>query len=88
MGARRRSPRYRRSHLSLASRGGVLPISANFKEQVFGVRGRILGECVWPKNWKVLASLLPPGWQQMTWQSGAVERLRGFQSPDAQGTLD
>jgi hypothetical protein len=34
------------------------------------------------ENWNVLASLLPPGWQQMAWQSGAVERLRGFQSPD------
>jgi hypothetical protein len=34
------------------------------------------------KNWKVLASLLPAGWQQMAWQSGAIERLRGFPSPD------
>jgi hypothetical protein len=23
------------------------------------------------ENWKVLASLFPTGWQQMTWQSGA-----------------
>src|SRR6266849_4260910 len=43
----------------------------------------MLGECVSPKkNWKVLASLFPAGWQQMAWQSGAVERLRGFPSPD------
>src|SRR5713226_8920964 len=34
------------------------------------------------ENWKVLASLFPAGWQQRAWQSGAVERLRGFQSPD------
>jgi len=34
------------------------------------------------ENWKVLGSLLPAGWQQMAWQSGAVERLRGFPSPD------
>jgi hypothetical protein len=34
------------------------------------------------ENWKVLASLFPGGWQQMAWQSGAVERLRGFPSPD------
>jgi len=34
------------------------------------------------ENWKALASLFPPGWQQMAWQSGAVERLRGFLSPD------
>ncbi len=34
------------------------------------------------ENWKVLASLFPAGWQQMAWQSGAVERLRGFGSPD------
>jgi len=34
------------------------------------------------ENWKVLASLFPTGWQQMAWQSGAVERLRGFPSTD------
>jgi hypothetical protein len=34
------------------------------------------------ENWKVLAPLFPAGWQQMAWQSGAVERLRGFPSPD------
>ncbi len=33
-------------------------------------------------NWKVLASLIPARWQQMAWESGAVERLRGFPSPD------
>jgi hypothetical protein len=34
------------------------------------------------ENWKVLASLFPAGWQQLAWQSGAVERLRGFPSTD------
>src|SRR6202047_727922 len=34
------------------------------------------------ENWKVLASLFPAGWQQMAWQSGAIERLRGFPSPE------
>src|SRR3977135_508915 len=34
------------------------------------------------ENWKVLTSLFPAGWQHMAWQSGAVERLRGFPSPD------
>jgi Transposase DDE domain len=34
------------------------------------------------ENWKVLGSLFPAGWQQRAWQSGAVERLRGFPSPD------
>ena len=34
------------------------------------------------ENWKVLTTLFPAGWQQMAWQSGAVERLRGFPSPD------
>jgi hypothetical protein len=34
------------------------------------------------ENWKVLTSLLPTGWRQMAWQSGAVQRLRGFSSPD------
>ena len=34
------------------------------------------------ENWKVLTSFFPTGWQQMAWQSGAVERLRGFRSPD------
>src|SRR6202049_2412105 len=34
------------------------------------------------ENWKGLASLVPAGWQQMAWRSGAVERLRGFPSAD------
>ncbi len=34
------------------------------------------------EDWKVLASLLPAGWQQLARQSGAIERLRGFPSPD------
>jgi hypothetical protein len=34
------------------------------------------------ENWKVLASLFPAGWKQMAWQAGAVQRLRGFPSPD------
>src|ERR1700676_4713102 len=34
------------------------------------------------ENWKVLTSLFPAGWRQMAWQSGAIERLRGFPSPD------
>src|SRR6266487_6164806 len=34
------------------------------------------------EDWHVLTSLFPAGWQQMAWQSGAVERLRGFPSPD------
>lgn len=38
--------------------------------------------CTAEENWKVLASLFPAGWQQMAWQSGAVQRLRGFSSPD------
>ena len=43
----------------------------------------MLTECVSPEeNWKVLVSLLPAGWQQTAWQSGAIERLRGFPSPD------
>lgn len=34
------------------------------------------------RNWKILRSLLPAGWRQTAWQSGAVCRLRGFPSPD------
>src|SRR6266850_56108 len=34
------------------------------------------------ENWQVLTSLFPAGWRQMAWQSGAVERLRGFPSPE------
>jgi hypothetical protein len=34
------------------------------------------------ENWKVLASLFLTEWQQTARQSGAVERLRGFPSPD------
>ncbi len=32
------------------------------------------------ENWKVLASLFPQDGNKMAWQSGAVERLRGFPS--------
>jgi hypothetical protein len=35
------------------------------------------------ENRKVLASLFHPDWRQMALRSGAVERLRGFRSPDA-----
>ena len=38
--------------------------------------------CILEENWKVLTSFFPTGWQQTAWQSGAVERLRGFSSPD------
>ena len=34
------------------------------------------------ENWKLLASLFPLRWQQIAWPSGAIERLRGFPSPD------
>jgi hypothetical protein len=34
------------------------------------------------QNWKVLTSLFSAGWRKMAWQSGALRRLRGFQSPD------
>ncbi len=37
--------------------------------------------CIVKASWK-LASLFPAGWQQVAWQSRAVERLRGFPSPD------
>jgi len=32
------------------------------------------------ENWKVLTSLLPAGWRQMAWETGAVRRLSGFPS--------
>jgi hypothetical protein len=35
------------------------------------------------KNWKVLLSLLPAGWQQAALECGAVKRLRGFSSFEA-----
>jgi Transposase DDE domain len=34
-------------------------------------------------DWNVLASLLPARWQQAAVEFGAVERLRGFSSPEA-----
>jgi Transposase DDE domain len=34
------------------------------------------------KNWKTLLSLLPVGWQQAAIESGAIERFRGFSSPE------
>jgi hypothetical protein len=41
-----------------------------------------LGDAYPRRKLKVLTSFFPTGWQQMAWQSGAVERLRGFSSPD------
>jgi hypothetical protein len=35
------------------------------------------------ENWQVLLSLFPSGWRDEAVQSGAVERLRGFSSPEA-----
>jgi hypothetical protein len=35
------------------------------------------------ENWTVMASLFPPGWQEMALQSIAFERLREFSSPGA-----
>lgn len=35
------------------------------------------------ENWKTLASLLPQDWQRIALWSGAIERLRGFRSPEA-----
>jgi hypothetical protein len=34
------------------------------------------------KNWRMLSSLFPVGWQQMAWQAGAIKRLRGFPSSE------
>jgi hypothetical protein len=34
------------------------------------------------ENWKILVGLFPDGWQQQAVLSGALERLRGFRSPD------
>jgi hypothetical protein len=35
------------------------------------------------ENWSILLSLFPPKWNQRARESGAVERLRGFSSPEA-----
>ena len=35
------------------------------------------------ENWQVLLSLFPSGWQEQAVRTGAVERLRGFSSPEA-----
>lgn len=34
------------------------------------------------ENWRVLRSLFPKGWRQQALETGAVERLRGFTSPE------
>jgi len=34
------------------------------------------------ENWKILLGLFPDGWQQQAVLSGALERLRGFRTPD------
>src|SRR5215472_14023198 len=35
------------------------------------------------ENWRVLSSLFPSRWRQQAVETGAVERLRGFASPEA-----
>lgn len=40
-------------------------------------------ESVGSEDWQVLLSLFPPDWKEAAVQSGAVERLRGFSSPEA-----
>ncbi len=35
------------------------------------------------ENWRVLRSLFPRRWRQLATETGAVERLRGFASPEA-----
>jgi hypothetical protein len=35
------------------------------------------------ENWHVLESLFPTGWREAAVRSGAIERLRGFSSPEA-----
>jgi hypothetical protein len=35
------------------------------------------------ENWKVLLSLLPPRWREQAVESGAIQRLRGFGSPES-----
>jgi hypothetical protein len=35
------------------------------------------------EDWKILASLLPEGWRELAWESGALRRRRGFVSEDA-----
>jgi len=34
------------------------------------------------EDWKILVSMLPPSWQRTARLSGALERLRGFDSVD------
>jgi hypothetical protein len=41
-----------------------------------------LGMTIADDNWSVMASLFPPGWQEMALQSGAFLRLREFSSPE------
>lgn len=40
-------------------------------------------ESIGGEDWQVLVSLFPADWQEEAVRSGAVERLRGFQSPEA-----
>src|ERR1700753_3181684 len=35
------------------------------------------------ESWQTLLSLFPPRWRELAEESGAVERLRGFSSPEA-----
>ena len=61
---------------------GQCPISANLRNRFRCSRTYSWWMRILEENWKVLASFFPAGWQHMAWRSGAVERLRGFPSPE------
>src|SRR5208283_2623166 len=35
------------------------------------------------EEWAILASLLPPGWEALAKEKGAIQRMRGISSPTA-----
>ncbi len=63
---------------------GLRPISANLIIEYQGAIRvfYIQMENAADEDWDVLTGLFPPGWQQETLRTGALERLRGFSSPD------
>ena len=77
---------FSRSVRELGGRGirpGVRPISANLRNEFKCRRTQsLVNTYMAEQDWKTFRSLLPAGWRQMAWQSGAVRRLRRLLSAD------
>ena len=59
---------------------GLCPISAKIRFDLIPLFPYFVGTNALDEDWRILVSMLPPSWQRTARLSGAVERLRGFDS--------